>query len=314
LKRKPTVNIVISDKINNEGVKLLKSHFTVTEKYGLNNDELLKYFSKERYPDSTALLIRSTRKFDKRLIAKFASETNVRLICTVSSGFDNIDIETSNLYKIKILNVPNGNFISAAEHTFSMILAIHKQICRVNNQMIKKKYITGYNISNEVKDKSIGIIGVGRIGSAVAGYARSFGMRIYGNDIKRSVINKYKWIKFVSLNKLLNTCDIITVHTPLDKTTMHLINRNNLKLLKPEAIVINCARGGIIEEKALYDSLKSKKISFAGIDVFENEPDIDFRFAKLNNVLLTPHIAGKTKQSNRRMSIQAAEQIINYYS
>lgn len=311
--RGKNVNIVIADKINEAGLKLFKNNFNVTEKYGLKNDLLLNYLSKNNKSAETALIVRSTRKIGKSLLKKFSEHTNVKLVCTVSSGFDNIDIDAANLYKIKVLNVPWGNYISAAEHTFSLILAVNKNLALVDSQMKKKNFITGYNISEEVKGKRIGIIGVGRIGSKVAGFARKFGMEVYGNDIKRSVINKYKWIKFISLSRLLRTCDIIAVHTPLDKSTRNLINRNNIKFLKNDAIIINCARGGIINENALYDSLKRKKINFAGIDVFENEPEINFRFAELDNVLLTPHIAGKTKQSHVRMSVQAAEQIINYY-
>jgi D-3-phosphoglycerate dehydrogenase / 2-oxoglutarate reductase len=313
LNKRKNVNIVIADKINEAGLKLFKNNFNVTEKYGIKNDILLRYLSKKNNLTESALIVRSTRKINKNLLKQFSEHTNVKLICSVSSGFDNIDVEAANLYKIKVLNVPWGNYVSAAEHTFSLILAVNKQLSFVDSQMKKKKFITGYNISEEITGKSIGIIGVGRIGSRVAAFARSFGMKIYGNDIKQAVINKYKWIKFLPLNRLLKTCDIITVHTPLDKSTRDLINRTNIKFLKPHAIIINCARGGIINEYALYDSLKRKKINFAGIDVFENEPEINFRFADLDNVLLTPHIAGKTKQSHVRMSIQAAEQIINYY-
>ena len=309
------IDIVISDKINDAGIDLLKKKFNVVLYYGKTNDELIKYLTvfSLKNKSKIVLIIRSTRKLEKNSIKDISLQTNVISICTVSSGFDNIDIEACKLYKIKVFNVPSGNYISAAEHTFALILAIFKQLIRVSRSLSKRKFITGYNFSGELFGKSIGIIGVGRIGSYVAKLARSFGMAVYGNDIKSSVINKYKWIKFIDKNSLFKTCDIVTVHTPLDGSTYDLINKKNIKYFKPGSVIINCARGGIINEQALFDSLQKKKIFYAGIDVFENEPEINFRFSKLDNVLLTPHIAGKTKESHKRMSIQAAEQIINYY-
>jgi D-3-phosphoglycerate dehydrogenase len=304
--------VIISDKINNAGVLLLKNHFTVLGKYGLSNDKLIDYIlSCRRNP--AALIVRSTRTIDKKFIKVLSELKSIKVLCTVSTGFDNIDIEACKLYKIKVLNVPLGNYASAAEHTMAMILSIYKQINQVHAAMKKRKFITGYNISKDLSGKTIGVIGVGRIGSYVARLSKAFGMTVYGNDIKKSLPAKYKWIKFTSLNQLLKTCDIVTVHTPLDKSTRDLINKNNLRLMKKDSVLINCARGGIVNEQALFKSLKNKKILFAGLDVYKNEPDIDFSFSMLDNVLLTPHIAGKTKESHKRMSVQAARQIINYY-
>lgn len=304
--------ILVSDKINAEGVLLLKKNFTVIEKYGLTNDKLLEYISSSKYKP-VVLIIRSTRKADKDFIKVLSGTKSIKAVCTVSSGYDNIDVEACKLYKIKAINVPLGNFVPAAEHTFALILSICKRLNEVHGAMKKRKFITGYDISSELLGKKIGIIGVGRIGSYVAKLSKAFGMKIYGNDIKKSLTLKYRWIKFTGLNELLKTCDIITIHTPLDKSTRGLINERNIRLVKRSAVLINCARGGIINEQALYNALKDNKISFAALDVYENEPGIDFRFSSLNNVLLTPHIAGKTKESHKRMAVQAAEQIINYY-
>jgi len=312
MKRKNKIIVAISDKINKEGLILLKKNFAVLEKHGLSNDELLDYFSSLKNKPEV-LIIRSTRKLDKIFIKNISERIGIKVICTVSSGFDNIDVDTCKLYKIKAFNVPNGNYISAAEHTFAIILAIYKQLNKVNSELRNKNFITGYDISSELYGKKIGIIGVGRIGSYVAKMSRAFGMKVYGNDIKKSLSKKYKWIKFLNLNTLLISCDIITIHTPLDNSTKNLINKNNIKLVKSSSVIINCARGGIINEDALYNSLKNKKIYFAGLDVYDNEPDINFKFSRLDNVLLTPHIAGKTKESHKRMAIQAAKKIINYY-
>ena len=190
-----------------------------------------------------------------------------------------------------------------------MLLSFMKKIPQKSSEMKKGVFNSNYS-NSEIFGKTIGIIGVGRIGSRVAKIARAFGMNVLGNDIKSSLQNKYPWIKFVQLNKLLASSDFVTVHTPLDKTTYHLLSGNNLKLLKPESILVNCARGGIVDESALIEILKSKKIAGACLDVFENEPDFNKKLAKLDNVLLTPHLAGKTAESKRRMAVLTASNII----
>jgi len=315
LNNKRQITVFISDRIHISGIELLVRKFKVYEKYGLSNDELLQFISStSKYiPFSDALVIRSDRKLDDKFIKNLKSSTKVRLICTVSSGYENINTEACGRFGIKAINVPYGNYISAAEHTFALILSIAKQIHIKQKEMQRGKFKSISGETMELFQKTIGIIGVGRVGSHVARIAKSFGMKVIGNDIKKSLKNKYKWIKFISLNNLLKSSDIITIHTPLDRSTINLINNMNINFINKNSILINCARGGIINEKELLNSLRQKKILYTGIDVFENEPDINFAFGKLNNTLLTPHIAGKTKESYKRMAIQAAERIIKYY-
>lgn len=308
-----SINVFTADKIHDDGLKLLSRNFNVISKYGLTNDDLLKFILGYKSWGKDVLIVRSTRKIDGKFIEKLAASTTIKVLCTVSSGFDNVDTDACKKNKIRFFNVPYGNYISAAEHTFALLLAIVKRLKSEHENITKGNFNSESGRTWELLNKNIGIIGVGRVGSYVAKIAKCFGMKVIGNDIKKSVINKYKWIKFVSLNKLLSSCDIVTIHTPLDKSTRHLINKNNLKLLNSNSILLNCARGGVIDEKALYNSLKNKEIYYAGIDVFENEPNIDFKLTKLDNVILTPHLAGKTKESYQRMAIQAAIRIINFY-
>jgi D-3-phosphoglycerate dehydrogenase / 2-oxoglutarate reductase len=232
----------------------------------------------------------------------------------VSSGFDNIDIKACGEYKIIVINVYGGNVTSAAEHTFALILAAAKDLTRKNDKIRKGIFDNITNVNTELYGKTIGVLGVGRIGSQVAKYARAFGMKVLGNDINPKLKNKYKWIKFVSLNQLLKASDIITLHTPLDESTYHIINKLNIKLIKHGAIFINCSRGGTVDETALLNSLSNEKLSYAGLDVFENEPSFNKQFTKLSNVILTPHTAGKTAESKKQMSEIAANNIIRYYN
>lgn len=279
---------------------------------GLETNSLLKTLSNIKSGNKSVLVIRSVRKLNAEAIKLIKNETDIKAICTISSGFDNIDLEACNRYKIKILNVHGGNSISTAEHTFSLILSAVKSLIIHNNNMKRGKFEQQAKINIELFDKTLGIIGVGRVGSQVAKYARAFGMKVAGNDINPKLKNKYKWIRFTSLENLLKVSDIVTVHTPLDELTYKMINKKNIKLLKPNSIVINCARGGIIDELSLIEQLKKNKITYAGLDVFENEPDFNLKFLDLKNVILTPHVAGKTVESKKRMSEFAARNIIKF--
>jgi D-3-phosphoglycerate dehydrogenase len=306
------IAVFIADKIDITGIQILrKSGINVLEFPGLENNELINKLS--ALPNfKIVLIIRSTRKLGKKELKIIKKLGNVVLICTASSGFDNIDTIYARRLKYKILNVPNGNYISAAEHTLAVILCILKNITASNSLMKNGIFGNSEYTNQELKGKIIGIIGVGRVGSYVARLCRQFGMKILGHDIKKSLKYKYRWIEFVSLSQILKRSDIITVHTPLDESTKNLINRSKLLMMKKGSVLINCARGGIVNEKALIMSLKSRKLSYAGLDVFVNEPFFNKEFTKLDNVLLTPHLAGKSRESKVRISVQLAQNILMF--
>jgi len=307
-------NIFIADDIHRKAIELLKAgNNRILKNINLTNSDLIKYIllkdNGARYPSS--LIIRSTRKISKEELEIFANKTNIRIIGTASSGFDNIDVKLAKSLKIKILNVPDGNYISAAEHTLSLILAISKNINNVNYKTLTERFKSSKYFNKELFDKTIGIIGVGRVGSHLARLCRALGMNILGNDIKKNLQKKYKWIQFCNLKNLLKYSDIVTIHTPLDESTSNLLDEEEFKFLKRNAILINCARGGIINERILIKYLKSNKIYFAGIDVFMDEPEINQNFLILKNVLITPHQAGKTIESKIRISMNLASRVLN---
>jgi len=313
LKKKP--NIYLADDIHPDGINLLKKKFNIIKLSGLNNSELIKKISSKAVLSSktSALVIRSSRQLEKKDIKRIIGKTNIRLICTASSGFDNIDIKECRRYGIDVLNVFGGNSISAAEFTIGLILAITKGLMKASNDMSKGKFDNTKSLNTELYGKTIGIIGVGRVGSHVARLSRSFGMKILGNDINKKLVNKYKFVKFVSLSYLLQNSDVVTLHVPLDNSTRKLVNKNNIAGISKHSILINCSRGGIVDEPALINALKKNKIKYAGIDVFENEPNINKAFAKLKTVILTPHFAGKTVESRKRMASLLADKIMKYY-
>jgi len=308
--------IFIADEIHQKGIKILMdSGFKVIERCGLDNSQLFNFIKNSVTGENTesCLVIRSVRRIIKQ-DTESLSLLHVNLLCTASSGFDNIDTANCRIRGIKVLNVPYGNYIPAAEHTVALILNILKNVSEANSEMKSGIYESLKYKNFELSGKTIGIIGVGKVGSHVAKICRAFGAKIIGNDIKKSLKYRYKWIVFKELDDLLKVSDIVTVHTPLDSTTINLLNKRRLKLINRNGVLINCARGGIVNENELIKLLKHKKIYYAGIDVFENEPGFNRQFKKLNNVILTPHLAGKTVESKERISFQLAERIISFYS
>lgn len=307
--------IFIADDFHKSGIILLNKYFNTVNIPGFDNNALIDKISSNEItePDEySVLIVRSVRKIDKHFILKLKKKTNVKLVCTVSTGYDNIDADAAAKAGIDVMNVAGANSISAAEFTFSLLLAINKNLLKADKQMKTGKFNSGMFSNSEINGKTIGIIGVGRIGSKVASYARAFNMKILGNDISSVPKRKYKFIKFVSLNKLLSLSDYITIHTPLDESTRYLLNKSNITLCKKTSVIINCSRGGTINETDLLNALKKNKISYAGVDVFENEPGINNDFLKHDNVIITPHLAGKTIESKERMAVTAAEKIIKY--
>ena len=261
----------------------------------------------------SALVIRSTRIINRKFINDLTRRTGIGLICTVSSGFDNVDLKYCRSFNIDVMNVPGANSISAAEFTLGLVLSIYKNIIPADIKMKKRIFNAAVYNNNELYGKTIGIIGVGRVGSKVAEYAKAFGMEVIGNDINSKLRKKYKSVRFMPLNKLLAKSDIITLHVPLDSSTVNIINQDNIKLIRQNSVLINCSRGGTVNETAIINRLKNGKIRYAGIDVFINEPLINKNFSKLGNLIITPHLAGKTAESSKRMAAYTAENIIKYY-
>jgi len=312
LRKLNKIKIFLADEIHGKGISILKTKgFEIINCSCLTNEKLLRFISHAQSTFPSGLIIRSGRTIDRYFIDQIKN-TGLKLICTASSGSDNIDVLYSLRKGIAVLNVPYGNFVSTAEHTFAIILAITKNIIDAHKKMKEGRFEPSFG-NVELFGKAIGIIGVGRVGSYVARLARSFNMKILGNDIDKSLIKKHKWIKFVPLRELIKSSDIVTLHTPLDSSTLNLLNKANMRYMKRNAILVNCARGGIVNERDLIDYLKNKRLQYAGIDVFENEPEINPRFRSLQKAVLTPHMAGKTAESRERISVQLAERIALFF-
>lgn len=305
LNQKNKIRILIADKINLSGLKFLNNkYFSVKEKYKLTNTEILRYYS-----DYDVLVLRTCRKIDK----EFLSKCKFKVIASCSKGVDHIDLRAAKKYKIKIINSEEGNSVSAAEHTFGLILEISKRI-NYSDKLVRENKFQKIDFKrSELRGKRIGIIGMGKVGSRVAKYAESFGMEIYANDIDKKVREKLKKYNFKNLNYILKNSDIITIHIPLNKMNKNFISADKIKLINNKAIFINTSRGEITDESELIKYLKNDNLYFAGLDVFGNEPNINKQFFGLKNVVLTNHVAGKTEDSIKYISNDIFMQVKKHF-
>ncbi len=295
--------ILVSDSLSEEGLKILNENkeFEVTVKAGMKPEEL-----KEVIKDYDALVVRSATKANKEIIE---AAHKLKVIGRAGVGLDNVDLAAATQRGIVVMNAPAGNTISTCEHTMSMLLSLARSIPQANSSTKKGEWKRSKFIGVELYQKTLGIIGLGRIGREVAKRAASFGMKIKGYDpyLSKEVAEDLG-IEVVELNDLLKGSDFITVHVPLTDDTNHLISGKQFELMKKGARVLNCARGGIIDEKALIQAIKDGKIAGAALDVFENEPpEPDSELLKLDNVIVTCHLGASTEEAQVNVAIEIAE-------
>ena len=297
------MRILVSDPLSDEGLRILKEvkEFQVDVKTDLKPEQL-----KEIIKDYDALIVRSATKVTKEIIAAAAK---LKVIGRAGVGLDNVDLEAATQKGIIVMNTPAGNTISTAEHTVSMILSLSRNIAQANSSMKKGEWKRSKFMGVELYGKMLGIAGFGRIGSEVAKRALSFGMKVLAYDpFLSKEIAEGLGVEVVELKDLLKQADYITVHTPLTEETKHMISTKELALMKKGTRIINCARGGIIDEAALVAAIKEGKIAGAAIDVFEKEPpDADNELLKLDNVVATPHLGASTEEAQVNVAIEVVE-------
>jgi len=274
--------ILVSDPLADEGLEILRRECTVDVKTDLTEDQLV-----ETIGEYDALIVRSGTDVTARVIE---AGKRLRFIGRAGAGVDNIDMEAATKRGIIVANTPEGNTLAATEHTMAMMLSLARNIPQANASLKKKEWKRSKFMGVELNEKTLGIVGLGRIGREVAKRAQAMGMHIVGYDpfITRERASQMG-VEAVSLEELFKVADVITVHTPLIKETRHMVNEKSIAMMKDGVRIINCARGGIIDEKALYDGLKSKKIAGAALDVFEEEPPLNSPLLELDQVIVTPH-------------------------
>jgi D-3-phosphoglycerate dehydrogenase len=298
------LKVLVSDPIAEEGIEILQQEFTVDVATDLTAEELI-----ERIPEYDALMVRSQTRVTGDVIE---AGRRLKIIGRAGVGVDNIDVSAATQKGIIVVNAPEGNTISAAEHTIAMILALSRKIPEAHASLKAKKWERKKFMGVELRGKTLGIIGLGRIGTEVAKRAMGFEMSILAYDPFISSERAAELgVKLTNIDEIVSQSDYITVHTPLTKETRNLISGEEFAKMKPTARVINCARGGIIDEEALYEALKSGRIAGAAIDVFVEEPPFTSPLLELDNVVVTPHLGASTEEAQVKVAIAVAEQIKN---
>lgn len=298
------MKILVSDKLSSEGLDILKeSGFTVDVKTGLSEDELTAVIK-----DYDALVIRSGTNVTEKVIS---AADNLKIIGRAGVGVDNVDIDAATRKGIIVSNTPQGNTLSAAEHTCAMMMAMARNIPQAHTSLRSKKWERSKFTGVELNGKTLGIIGLGRIGAEVGKRAQSFNMKLVGYDpFVTEERAKSMGVKLATIEEIVQVSDFITVHTPLTKETENIIDAPEFAKMKKTARIINCARGGIINEKALMNAVSSGQIAGAAIDVFCTEPPFDSPLINDDRIIVTPHLGASTVEAQVNVAVDIAHEIV----
>jgi len=302
--KRAETKILITDHISEEGIRKLREFGDVEIQVGVSEEEL-----KARIAGYDALIVRSGTKVTREVIE---AGTRLKVIGRAGVGVDNIDVDSATERGIMVVNAPGANTISAAEHTIGMLLSLSRKIPAANQSLKSGEWSRKKYMGVEVNGKVLGIIGLGRVGGEVAKRAKGLGMRVVAYD---PFISQEKagelGVSLMAFSEVLSISDFITIHTPLMKDTYHLIGKDEFEKMKEGVRIINCARGGIIDENALVEAIKSGKVAGAALDVFEQEPPpMDSDLLKLDSVIVTPHLGASTEEAQRAAAIVIADEVI----
>ncbi len=298
--------IIVCDAIHESGLKALKEDggFNIIDASKVDKDTLLDMIA-----DANGVITRSSTDVDEKFLQ---AGKNLEAIVRAGVGVDNVDMDACSKRGIIVMNVPTANTIAAVELTMAHLLGVARAFPYAHNHLKNEriwKREKWYGV--ELKDKKLGVIGFGNIGSRVAIRAKSFGMDIVAYDpyVPSSKVSDLGMKYTKDFDEILG-CDFITIHTPKNKETINMIDAEEIAKMKDGVRLVNCARGGLYNEKALYDGLKSGKIAFLGIDVFSKEPATDHPLLELDNIITTPHLGANTKESQERIAVSAADAIM----
>lgn len=299
------MKVLITDKINESAGKIIERVAEVDFLPTMTEDELIKII-----PQYEALMVRSQTKVTAKIIE---AGNNLKIIGRAGVGVDNIDVEAATQKGIIVVNSPDGNTMAAAEHTIALMLAMARNIAPAATSTKQGKWDRSKFTGCELYKKTLGIIGLGKIGSHVAEVALALGMKLVVFDpfASKEIVEKMGADYVSSLDEFWGKCDFITVHVPKTKETINLINKDTIAKMKKGVRLVNCARGGIINEQDLKEAIEAGQVAAAAIDVYENEPNIT-ECPLVNcdgNIVLTPHLGASTAEAQLNVAIDVAEQI-----
>jgi len=300
------MKVLVSDNLSPIGVDILKkAGLNVDVKTGMTPDEL-----KACIGEYAGIVIRSATKLTADVLD---AATNLKVIGRAGSGLDNVDKNAASKKGIVVMNTPGGNTITTAEHAFAMLMALSRKIPQATASMKAGKWEKKKFMGVELYGKTLGIVGIGNIGSQVARMAHGLGMNIIAYDpfLSDEKAEEMGVVK-MDVKELFTKADFITLHTPLTAETKYIVNKDTLKTMKDGVRIINCARGGIINEEDLYDAIKSGKVAGAALDVFEKEPPQGHPLLELDEVICSPHLGASTTEAQENVAVKVAEQISDY--
>ncbi|UCG77321.1 MAG: phosphoglycerate dehydrogenase [Nitrospirota bacterium] len=300
------MKVLISDNLSQNGIDILKNAgLEVDVKTGMKPDEL-----KECIGEYHGIVIRSATKMTEDIIE---AADNLKVIGRAGSGLDNVDKNAASKKGVVVMNTPGGNTITTAEHAFSMILSLARNIPQATASMKANKWEKKKFIGVELFNKTLGIVGIGAIGSQVARMAQGLEMNVLAFDpFLSSEKAADMGVEKVELDELFKRADVITIHTPLTNETKYIVNKETIGTMKHGVRIVNCARGGIINEKDLAEAIISGKVAGAALDVFETEPPEGNPLVGMDQVICTPHLGASTTEAQENVAIKVAEQIVDY--
>lgn len=295
--------VLITDNLSPAGLKLLEENPDIELDFraGLSPEEV-----REALKQADGIIIRSATKLTNEILE---GQPRLKGIVRAGVGVDNIDLPAATREGIVVMNTPAGNTTSTAEHTIAMMMALSRNIGPASAGMREGKWDRKKFTGTQLAGKSLGIIGLGRIGQAVARRARGLEMKIIGYDpfLSSERAAEFGVELYRDVDELVSQCDYLTVHSPLTDETRNLINAERMALMKKGVRIINCARGGIVDEDALADAVQSGHVAGAALDVFVTEPPGESRLLKLPGVLCTPHLGASTDEAQESVAIEAAD-------
>lgn len=301
--------VVISDPLSEEGIYPLREEkeidIEIVFATEMTEEQLL-----EELKDANALLVRSQTTVTREMIEQ---SPELKIIGRAGVGVDNIDLDAATENGIIVVNAPSGNTNSAAEHSMAMLLSLARNIPQAFHALKNKVWDRKTYIGVEVKNKTLGVVGLGRIGAEVAHRAKGQRMNVIAYDPFLTEENAKKMgIQAGTFEEVIQAADFITIHTPLLDSTRHLLNADAFEQMKDGVRVVNCARGGIIDEDALYDAIQSGKVAGAALDVFEEEPFVDHKLLTLPQVIATPHLGASTVEAQESVAIDVSNDVIQF--
>lgn len=302
-----SVHILVCDSLSEEGLKLLRDGgFKLDIKTGLNEADLIKIIG-----NYEGVLVRSATKLTEKVLK---AGTKLKLIGRAGIGIDNIDLVAASRLGILVMNTPDANAVTTAELAISMLLSLARRIPQADRSMRAGKWERDLFTGTEVTAKTLGIAGFGRIGRLVAERGLGLKMRVLGFDpLLNPKESPMPAVSLVDFDTLLRESDFISIHAPLNEGTKNLFDKKAFAKMKPTAKLINCARGGIINEKDLLEALSSGKLAGAALDVYEKEPPKGSPLLGLENAVFTPHLGASTDEAQFRVSVDIAEQLLAYF-